>query len=141
MIKLASGEEYFTFLRKDSNEFDLNNIIINLNSEFGIINKPQKAFWGSPVNAKFGWKEWCEAESFGACDYNWDNPVKWKLKTGSKILKIELKDVIDEANSILKKYTKQNSLHATRQLSFEFSRLVYTNHLEQASSLYSSNLR
>ena len=27
--------------------------------------KPSGGLWTSPVNSKYGWKDWCEAESFG----------------------------------------------------------------------------
>ena len=110
MIELSDGTIYITYLHKRHGKFKPENINMNLSID-PVINKPLEAFWGCPKDSLFGWKEWCEAERFGAFDYNWDNPVKWKLKTGSRILKIELKDVIDETNSILKKYIKQNSLH------------------------------
>lgn len=29
--------------------------------------KPYGGFWASPVDAEFGWKEWCEREDFREC--------------------------------------------------------------------------
>ena len=28
-------------------------------------NKPEGGLWASPVDAEYGWREWCEAESWG----------------------------------------------------------------------------
>jgi len=56
---------------------------------------------GSPVNAKFGWKDWCESEDYG--DYDFNNPIYWKLKEGSKIFQIDWKEVeLDKSNTLLK---------------------------------------
>lgn len=30
--------------------------------------KPHGGFWGSPVNAKYGWKDWCKDEDYRTCD-------------------------------------------------------------------------
>lgn len=29
--------------------------------------KPKGGLWGSPVDSKWGWRDWCEAEDFGDC--------------------------------------------------------------------------
>ena len=31
-------------------------------------NKPRGGLWASPVDAPFGWKDWCEAEDYSECD-------------------------------------------------------------------------
>lgn len=31
-------------------------------------NKPRGGLWASPVDAPFGWKDWCEAEEYQKCD-------------------------------------------------------------------------
>lgn len=31
-------------------------------------NKPRGGLWASPVDAPFGWKDWCEAEEYAECD-------------------------------------------------------------------------
>lgn len=57
--------------------------------------KPKKAWWGSPVDAEFGWKEWCEAEDFTTKSmpieeyFSDKNKIVWKLKEGTKKLDIK----------------------------------------------------
>ena len=34
--------------------------------------KPKGGLWASPVGCSYGWKEWCEAESFGDLIKNFD---------------------------------------------------------------------
>jgi len=54
------------------------------NHEF--LSKPKGGLWGSPIEANFGWKEWCEAENFRAC--NIENSFKFILKADANILVI-----------------------------------------------------
>lgn len=55
--------------------------------------KPEGGFWASAINAKYGWKQWCNDE----CE-SWAEgiPFKFTLKDDSKILYI--RDVTDIAN-------------------------------------------
>ena len=65
----------------------------------GSLNKPDKAWWGSPVNAEYGWKEYCIGEewiprkfhkSMSIEEYFSDsNKCTWSLKSSSNILSIE----------------------------------------------------
>ena len=41
---------------------DTNLIVTNLNT--GPTQKPEMALWGSPTDATFGWKDWCECEQW-----------------------------------------------------------------------------
>ncbi len=56
--------------------------------------KPKSALWGSPVDAEFGWREWCEAENYipGKRHMSFDEYFKtyftWTLKDNSKIYTI-----------------------------------------------------
>lgn len=59
------------------------------------INKPRKALWGSPVDAEFGWRDWCESENWYPSHHKhqdiedyFSKSFKWTLKDGSKILTI-----------------------------------------------------
>ena len=74
---------------------DPKKIVTNLDE---CINKPKKALWGAPVDAEFGWKDWCENEEWwpgGKPDY-FDKSFKWTLKEGSKILTInKVEDIIN----------------------------------------------
>lgn len=48
--------------------------------------KPKGGLWASPVDAKYGWKDWCEAESFRECDK--DNSFSFTLKDDAKVYHI-----------------------------------------------------
>ena len=56
--------------------------------------KPKSALWGSPIDAEFGWREWCEAENYipGKRHMSFDEYFKtyftWTLKDDSKIYTI-----------------------------------------------------
>ena len=49
--------------------------------------KPLGGLWASAINAKFGWKDWCKDENFRDCTE--DNSFKFKLKSGTRVLKID----------------------------------------------------
>ena len=49
--------------------------------------KPKGGLWASDVNAKYGWKDWCKDEHFRDCTE--DNSFKFKLKDGTRVLKID----------------------------------------------------
>ena len=49
--------------------------------------KPRGGLWASDVNAKYGWKDWCKDENFRDCAEN--NSFKFKLKDGTRVLKID----------------------------------------------------
>ena len=54
--------------------------------------KPRGGLWSSPVDSKWGWKDWCEAEQFRECDE--ENSFRFKLSS-AKIATIDnLKDLI-----------------------------------------------
>lgn len=94
---------YITYLEYN-NVFNSDLIETNLESIYPTF-KPKRAFWGSPSDAKFGWKEWCEREDFG--NYNFNNPIKWKLKDDARIFNIDMNAVLNP-NTIIKKYVLTN---------------------------------
>ena len=49
--------------------------------------KPKGGLWTSPVNSKFGWKDWCEDENFRKCDE--DNSIRLRLKSETRVLIID----------------------------------------------------
>lgn len=102
MIELADSTIYVTYLHKKYGKFKPENININLNRKG--INKPIAAFWGSPKDSLFGWKEWCECESMFLDEFKWNKPIFWRLKSNTKVLKINWEDIISP-NTILKDYT------------------------------------
>lgn len=48
--------------------------------------KPVGGIWASPVDAEFGWKDWCEREHFRTCELS--NSFKFILKEDAKIFHI-----------------------------------------------------
>ena len=46
--------------------------------------KPTGGLWASPVDAKFGWRDWRDEENFRDC--NEDNSFKFTLTENSKVL-------------------------------------------------------
>ena len=87
----------FNHFDPDKFEISKNDIIENVG------NKPKYAWWGSPVDAQYGWKDWCESERFGILANSAHNIdyVKWTLKKDTKILYI--KDYSDLLNIPIKK--------------------------------------
>ncbi len=75
------------------NVFDPNKLNTNLREFIG---KPLKAWWGSPIDADFGWKEWCENEEFLIDNryksleeyFSDNNKIFWTLKDNAKVLMI-----------------------------------------------------
>lgn len=57
------------------------------------LNKPNSGLWASPVDSRYGWKDWCSQECFRTNDFG--VYTKWKLKPGTKILVINtIKDFL-----------------------------------------------
>lgn len=108
MIELADNEIYVTYLKKNYLHFRKEMIKTYIGGARPIINKPEMAWWGSPIDAEYGWKEWCFCNECETQDYHWNNPILWKLKIGSKILKIDIDEVINPKISILNNYLIDN---------------------------------
>lgn len=79
-------------------KFDKSKVRIDLTCFVG---KPRTAWWGSPIDAKFGWKEWCTNEYWTPGDepieeyFAEDNKVLWTLTEDSKILYINNVEDLD----------------------------------------------
>ena len=56
--------------------------------------KPQGGLWASPVDADFGWKDWCELENFQHTDFN--KSFKFTIKDDAKILHINKANQLDK---------------------------------------------
>ena len=89
MVENYVGRVYRTYL-ECQDTFNLEKIITDLHSE-RVINKPNKAWWGSSENAEYGWKEWCIDNEFG--NYDWEHPIRWMLVPGTNIYRIYKPDV------------------------------------------------
>jgi hypothetical protein len=87
-----------------------------IKDRMSIINKPYGGLWSSPIDSKWGWKNWCESEDFRV-DTLWRYTI-FKLKPDTKILIIDsLLDFIH----VWEKYSipRRNDLITTWVLSFE----------------------
>lgn len=99
MIKTVTGEEVYVTYIHDNNELDKDRIFTNLKTMLD--SKPTAAWWGSPKDANYGWKDWCLSNDYDEY-YDFENPVYWSLKKGSKIFQIDRNDVnIFENNKLL----------------------------------------
>lgn len=98
-VVVTNGKRYVTYFA-DANKFDPENIQTNLSSNFN--SKPDCAWWGSPEDAVYGWKEFIKYD-WNTEKYDFDHPIKWHLKKGSKVFQIDTKDtVLDLKNNLLK---------------------------------------
>jgi len=70
--------------------FSLNDFIDVSNEEYR--NKPKGGLWASPIDSKYGWKQWCEDEQFREC--NDENSFIFELKPEAKIYQINCKEDI-----------------------------------------------
>lgn len=98
MIEIVTNENkrtYVTYGRKfNKKNFDINKIIIALLNNG--INKPSLSFWGSPEDAEYGWKEYCEGNLFRTDYLTEDRKIIWQLKEGSKIFVINNMEDLNE---------------------------------------------
>lgn len=67
--------------------------------------KPSGGFWASPVDAKWGWKDWCEAEDFREC--NIENSFKFTLKDTANVIHIHSVDDLEMLPKIGSNVTDQ----------------------------------
>lgn len=110
MIKVTE-KEYVSYLRYKSGEFDPNKISTDISLDRVYENKPDKAWWGSPVDAEYDWKKWCE--DHGETDVNFDKPIIWKLEEGSKVYFINAEDVVlKEDNPIFDYLVIKRKIHS-----------------------------
>lgn len=57
-------------------------------------NKPEGGLWASDEAAKYGWKDWCNAEHFRACREN--NAFRFDLAPTAKILCLNSVDAVNK---------------------------------------------
>ena len=105
-----SNEIYIHYGHK---KFDVNSFIEISNHKPAWV-KPYGGLWASNINAKFGWKDWCEEQRFRECSL--DNSFKFKLKENTRILKIDNSD-------ILKKLPIVNAPFKTSWINLDFEKL------------------
>lgn len=69
------------FIHYGATEFDAGKVLPIQNSGR---NKPFGGMWASPVDAEFGWKDFCEAEDFRVCRENFE----FELAPDARILRL-----------------------------------------------------
>lgn len=70
-----------------------NNLFIDI-SNMECFPKPKGGLWGTPLNARFGWKEWCEQEKFE--QFNENIRFLFTLKEEANVVHIRTaKDVLN----------------------------------------------
>lgn len=79
--------------------------------------KPSGGLWTSPIDSKWGWKDWCESENFHTNSLN--KMFKLKFKPDSKVI------VIDSLEDLKSLPTQSNQLYLFQKyLDFEKLSLV-----------------
>ena len=76
--------------------------------------KPKGGLWTSPINSKWGWKDWCQTNNFRDC--NFKNSFKIKLKETTNVFIINT--LLDLKNAPLVDCKIGNS-YEKRHLDFE----------------------
>ena len=57
------------------------------------INKPNNCWWGSPIDAEYGWKQWCESNEYDEELVKDDaDRIYWTLSEDAKVLEINTLD-------------------------------------------------
>ena len=82
-----------TYIHYGHNEFDINKFKTPKNRDW--CNKPCGGLWSSRVNAKRGWKDWCEQEDFRECRK--DNSFTFKISDDANVLYI---NCVDDVNKL-----------------------------------------
>ena len=86
---------------------DIKNIKTDLRNS-GVM-KPKSALWGSPIDAEYGWKEWCESEHYipgnkkpfeEYADEYFGTYFTWTLKEGSKVYTVSNMEDIEKLESL-----------------------------------------
>lgn len=79
-----------TYIHYGHKEFDINKFVVPKSRQWN--NKPWGGLWASKIDARFGWKDWCEKEGFRECSI--DNSFSFKISDNANILYINcVKDV------------------------------------------------
>lgn len=86
------------YIHYGNKEFNKNKFNPIKNEEYWI--KPKGGLWASPIDALFGWKDWCKAEDFRKCEK--ENSFSFSLPSAN----IYMIDSVDALHSlpIIKNY-------------------------------------
>lgn len=93
---------YIHYSKTDCDHFDKSKMYPIRNTENWI--KPYGGLWASPINAEWGWKDWCEAENFRDCDERYS--FTFKMRDPSKVYFVDSKEAYD---NLVKLYGIKNT--------------------------------
>lgn len=71
------------------------------------MSKPSGGLWASDINATYGWKDWCNAENFRACDDK--NAFCFVLNENAKILTIKSVKDLEKLPKVENEFSKFSS--------------------------------
>ena len=80
------------YIHYGSCRFDKSRFIKIVNREMFV--KPGGGLWASPVESKYGWRQWCESERFHTGRLGWS--FEFTLSPGAKVLHIFAVEDLDE---------------------------------------------
>ena len=64
-------------------------------------NKVKNTLWGSPVDSRFSWKQFCYSENFLLTEEHFQTHFLWTMKNNSKILTIETLNDLEKVPFII----------------------------------------
>lgn len=79
-------------------------------------NKPQGGLWASDEAAKYGWKDWCDAEHFRECRD--ENAFLFELAPSAKVL------CLDSTDAVRKLPLQENEYSGEHHKAVDFEKLV-----------------
>ena len=86
-IKLG-GYHLQKYIHYGCSQYDKYQFVDVSNKDY--FNKPNGGLWASPVDARYGWKQWCNDENFREC--NEKNSFTFMLSPTANIFHINCKD-------------------------------------------------
>jgi hypothetical protein len=93
------------YIHYGNNVYDPNKVIQNKQGYIG--SKPDKGLWGSRINAKWGWKDWCKSEGYSQ-RFGLKFGFKFRLKSSARIFVINsLSDYLRMPEKYLISYQEQ----------------------------------
>lgn len=96
------------YVHYGATKLDTQRVLASHNRQFHLGSKPDYGLWASPVEAAYGWKDWCKDNDFRECDEN--NAFYFELEKNAKVL--EIRDEID-----IKPYYEDNCMSSMFKLS------------------------
>jgi hypothetical protein len=109
------------YIKYGDNKFDINKWN-QIKNQMHV--KPFGGLWGSDINAKFSWKDWCEENDFFKNDFN--KSFKFKLKKYSNILTITNCSQIYKLPTQNGKLFEQYGISINMMLYIDFEKLKKT---------------